>query len=147
MARSHLEQQEVGLDILEWSCLGIEYPLQHQERILPRRDPKTSSAQLGANTFHRLKIRGLGKGRKVCIVVLSNRTCPTHLDPPHTSVSLVDCNLAKALVSVSSTDSLDIFNLSRDQLGHSIFEGLDVSRWGRGKSPRKGWTELERKSQ
>ena len=66
----------------------------------------------------------------------------THLDTPHTTVSLVDGHLAEALVSVGSSDGLDVLNLLGDELGHSVLEGLDVGSIGAGKGPAERGTNL-----
>lgn len=66
----------------------------------------------------------------------------THLDTSHTTVSLVDGHLAKALVSVGRSNSLDVLNLLRDELGHAVLEGLSVGSIGAGKSPAERRADL-----
>lgn len=68
----------------------------------------------------------------------------THLDTAHTTVSLVNSDLAKALVAVGGTDSLDLFNLLGDELGHAVLEGLGVGSLGRGKAAGHDGAQLMR---
>jgi len=68
------------------------------------------------------------------------------LDPSHTTVSLINGHLPKALVSMCSSDSLDILNLLGDELGHTILEGLDIGGWGRGEGARELRAELSSES-
>ena len=67
----------------------------------------------------------------------------TYLDTSHTTVSLVNGHLAKALVSVSGSDSLDVLNLLGDELGHSVLEGLSMRSIGAGKRPGERRSDLE----
>jgi hypothetical protein len=77
------------------------------------------------------------------LVGVQNGSFPNKtLDTPHTSVGLVDSHLAKALVAVSGSDSLDVFDFLGNELGHSVLERLGVGSLARGEGPRKGGSDL-----
>lgn len=66
-----------------------------------------------------------------------------HLDTSHTTVSLVDGDLAKRLVSMSRSNSFNILNLLRNELGHSVLQGLGVGDVGSRKRSTEGRSELK----
>lgn len=66
-----------------------------------------------------------------------------HLDSTHTAVSLINSHLPEALVSVSSSDSLDVLNLLGDELGHTVLERLRIGSRGGSEGPSERWAELQ----